>query len=220
MAKIKPPLYLPEPSAELVRQKIEAFNDQGIVTEAAIDKLLTAFPLNSDAAEVLIKVITINRIYSTNIFAVVPVAEMIVAAQLDDLLRAGDEKAVESIRRVSFMDQTGKQQEKNIYSFATKYCALHQPHHYAMYDGLVIEKLWQYQEQTQAKGKAFYPKFSWDDLKDYPKFKSIVAAFRAHFELEAFTLREIDKFLWITGKESSSAAGSSLEHHGEAAAQG
>ena len=218
MARVKPPVDLPAPSAKRVNETIAAFDEQGIVTEAALRKLFNAFPLNTDVAEVLLKVITVNRIYSTSIYAVVPVAEMIAAAQIDDLLLAGDEEAVERIRRVSFTDQKGIWQERNIYSFATKYCALHQPQHYAMYDGLVSKILWQYQTQTRAAGKIFHPPFSWDDLTNYSKFKSIVTAFRAHFGLEEFTLREIDMFLWITGKESSSAAGSPPEQSAEAEA--
>lgn len=215
MARIKRPVDLPEPTPELVRQYITAFDEQGVVTEAALHGLFTAFPSNTDVAEVLLKVIVVNRIYSTSIYAVVPVAEMIAAAKIDDLLRAGKQEAVECIRRVSFEAQSGLPKQLNIYSFATKYCALHQPQHYVMYDGLVIEKLRQYQVKTQAEGTPFYSAFSWDDLKDYSKFKSIVEAFQRHFRLGNFTLREVDKFLWILGKKMLSEQSSTAAQSGE-----
>lgn len=191
---------LPDPTPALVREAIQRFDRQGRITETAIHHLLAAFPLNDDPAAVLLKVIVINRVYSTSIYAVQPVAEMIVRANIDPLLQARDPAAVETIRRVEFTDQTGAWQQRNIYSFATKYCTLHQPAAYAMYDGLVAQKLWEYQKRQSAFEQPFCAPFQRADLEQYPRFEAIVSAFRTHFGLEKFTLREIDKFLWMLGK--------------------
>jgi hypothetical protein len=42
--------------------------------------------------------------------------------------------------------------------------------------------------------------FDHQDLWIYEKFVDIVAAFRNRYELNRFTFRDIDKFLWLTGE--------------------
>lgn len=204
MTKTRSPL--PQPTPALVRAHLAAFDAQGTVTELALQKLLTTFPASADVSEVLLKVIVINRIYSTSIFAVQPVAEMVAAAGIDGLLAAGDPEAVERIRRVSFVDGAGRQHSRSTYSFATKYCALHNPRAYVIYDGLVTTTLWEYQAQGEAEGAPFHRRFKWDELKDYTQFKAIVEAFREHHGLSAFSLRELDQFLWTLGKEQAAAS--------------
>lgn len=206
MARKAKVLELPVPTPDLVRERVRGFDQQGQVTEAALSKLLATFPANRDVPEVLLKVIAINRIYSTSIFAVQPVAEMIVAQEgVDELLAAGDPLAVEQIRRVAFTDSAGVQQDRSIYSFATKYCALHNPAAYAIYDGLVATELWEYQKWAKQRSESFCPAFRWDDLTRYATFLEVVRAFRAHFGLEEFGLRDIDKFLWMQGRERNQA---------------
>jgi hypothetical protein len=39
------------------------------------------------------------------------------------------------------------------------------------------------------------------DLKDYQRFKDILMAFRSFYGLEAYNLKQIDKYLWQLGKE-------------------
>ncbi len=39
------------------------------------------------------------------------------------------------------------------------------------------------------------------DLKDYTKYKDIILKFRNFYGLHQFDLKEIDKYLWIRGKE-------------------
>lgn len=187
---------LPSPTPDLVREGVRQFAEQGRVTEAALRKLLLAFPNNTETDEVLLKVITLNQIYSTNIFAVQVVAEMIQAASIDAALQAGDPGVVHRIDRLKFTSSSGKAVDKSIYSFATKYCALHQPQHYPIYDGFISDGLLQYQKQASFSSSPF----DWDALRKYGEFKRVVLAFRAHYGLEEFTLREIDQFLWTLGK--------------------
>lgn len=185
---------LPSPTPDLVREGVRQFAEQGRVTEAALRKLLLAFPNNTETDEVLLKVIALNQIYSTNIFAVQVVAEMIQAASIDAALQAGDPGVVHRIDRLKFTSAAGKAVDKSIYSFATKYCALHQPRHYPIYDGLIATKLMEYSRRDQ------FARFTYDDLRHYPTFKQIVLDFQAHYGLKEFTLRETDQFLWSLGK--------------------
>lgn len=46
----------------------------------------------------------------------------------------------------------------------------------------------------------FY-EFKNEDLKEYVKFINILIEFQRYYELEQFNLKEIDKYLWLLGKE-------------------
>lgn len=192
----QPPLPhpLPLPTPELVRAGIDAFSEQGKVTEPAIRRLIQAFPLNTEVSDVLLKAITINQIYSTGIIAVQAAAEIIWAANIDADLLAGEPGVVKRIERLRFTSAQGQEIDRSMYSFATKYCALHQPAHFPIYDGLISDMLLKYNKQEK------FSDFNWDALRDYPKFRSVILSFRTHFGLEAFSLREIDQFLWTLGK--------------------
>lgn len=189
------PAALPLPTPEHVRLGQAAFAAQGQVTELAVQNLLRAFPGNTVTADILLKVVVINQIYSTGILAVQPVAERIQAASIDAALQAGDPDVVHRIDRLQFVTAGGKAIDRSIYSFATKYCAHHQPRHYPIYDGIISTKLLAYQKQD-----GFTRPFSDADLRDYTTFKEVVLQFRAHYGLSAFSLRDIDQFLWVLGK--------------------
>lgn len=132
---------LPTPTPDRVREGMRVFAEQGRVSEVALQKLLQVFPGNTVTDEILLKVITLNQIYSTSIFAVQTVAKMIQKANIDAALNAGDPGVVHRIARLNFTSADGKVVDWSIYSFATKYCALHQPRHYPIYDGLIATKL-------------------------------------------------------------------------------
>lgn len=40
-----------------------------------------------------------------------------------------------------------------------------------------------------------------ENLKDYVRFKNILIEFRRYYDLERFNLKEIDKYMWLLGKE-------------------
>lgn len=189
------PAALPLPTPEHVRLGTAAFAAQGQVTECAIQNLLRAFPGNTVTADILLKVVVINQIYSTGILAVQPVAERIQAADIDAALQAGDPDVVHRIDRLQFVTAAGKVIDRSIYSFATKYCAHHQPRHYPIYDGIISAKLLAYQKRD-----GFTRPFSHADLRTYATFKTVMLAFQAQYGLTACSLRDIDQFLWVLGK--------------------
>lgn len=87
------------------------------------------------------------------------------------------------------------QVERTFYSFATKYCSHHQPSKYAIYDNYVEKVL------IFFKNRDHFCDFKNKDLKDYPKFISVIKQFMVYYKLSKFTLKEIDKYLWQLGKE-------------------
>ena len=84
--------------------------------------------------------------------------------------------------------------DKTFYSFASKYCSHHNDE-FPIYDYFVDKML------VYFKNKDKFAKFKKDDLKDYVKFKNILIEFKKFYDIEEYSLRDIDKYLWIAGKE-------------------
>lgn len=168
-------------------EKLDSYREQ----ERALNRLFfDLIPENKDIADILLKVATLNHFYSTNIFSIYPVAKHIKDLNIDERLKAGDESLVDDIKAVDF-DGTNK----NLYSFASKYCSHHNPNIYPIYDSYV-DRILRYYRDTDC-----FSDFSTTELKNYKRFKAILLAFRAYYGLEQFSLKEIDKYLWQLGKE-------------------
>ena len=58
-----------------------------------------------------------------------------------------------------------------------------------------------YYRSTISKKKDKYDAFVKPNLKEYQRFIEIIKNFQKHYNLESFTLREIDIYLWLAGKE-------------------
>ena len=38
-------------------------------------------------------------------------------------------------------------------------------------------------------------------MKDYTKFRNVLMEFKKFYDIDEYNLRDIDKYLWIAGKE-------------------
>ena len=140
--------------------------------------------------DILLKASCLNDFYSTRIFAIYPVAKRILSVKdLDKRLKAGDIKLVRELGNVKIGDN-----KRYFYSFATKYCSHHNPIAFPIYDSYV-EKVLVYFNKVDK-----FSSFKTKDLKDYRKFKGILLDFQ-RYKLERFNLKEIDRYLWLLGKE-------------------
>ncbi|HSW67019.1 MAG TPA: hypothetical protein VLH16_00400 [Bacteroidales bacterium] len=185
---------IPRPSCSEVAKYLLSWDtlENYVLQESALNKLFfRTYPHNTDIDDVLIKVSTLNDFYSTNIFSPFQVARHIISLDIDDRLKAGDDKLVNDIARVEMTNGT----VKNFYSFATKYCSHHQPLDYPIYDSFV-DQLLRYFRDTEG-----FFQFRNDDLKNYVNFKAVLFQFRSFYSLEPYNLKEIDKYLWQLGKE-------------------
>jgi hypothetical protein len=173
-----------------VREAGRQFDKENEVLEGALDELFRLYSTNDDARHVLLKVVTLNRLYSAGVFAVGVMAEHIFGnhAEIDAALNAGSPDIVDKIARVKVGSK-----EINCYCFATKYCSWHNPNAYPIYDSRVENYLWALRKTKIFESKSF---LSDDSLYDYPVFRQIVIDFRAQFRLEDSTFKQIDKFLW------------------------
>jgi hypothetical protein len=184
------------PSRDEVRKYLKLWHDQGNEsTNAALHLLFQTMPRNIDTGEVAVKVAALNGLYATNIYGVVQMARHIVGLDIDDLLATGvaEPKLVEDIARLT---QKGK--SRRHYSFATKYCSFHRPDVYPIYDSLVVEILKELLRQGEAFD-SFLPGETWSG--DYGVYCRSIWAFRQHYRLEEFSVRDLDKYLWMVAKE-------------------
>ncbi len=184
----------PKPSVSEVTKylkgwkKLEKYTSQ----ERALNKLfLELLPGNSEITDILLKVSCLNDFYSTNIFAIHSVAEHILSVKdLDKRLKSGDINLVSELEEVKIGDN-----KRYFYSFATKYCSHHNPISFPIYDSYVEKILVCFNKVDK------FSSFKMKDLKDYRKFKGILLDFQRYYKLERFNLKEIDRYLWLLGKE-------------------
>ena len=135
----------------------------------------------------MLKALVLNKLYSTRVNDkdIEPLARHIARLNIDALLDKGSFDAVDLIANCPASIEI---------SFATKFCALHNPAAYILiYDGNADECLWAYRRQDR------FAKFFRKDLRDYPVWVNTVREFRAHYKLTHVSFRQLDKFLWSEG---------------------
>ena len=91
----------------------------------------------------------------------------------------------------AFYNQAWGGRRFNLY----QHCSHHFPEDYPIYDSYVEKMLMHFKRVDK-----FY-KFKKDDLKHYPTYHAILVEFSRFYELEGFTLKEVDKYLWQAGKK-------------------
>lgn len=162
-----------------------------VLQENALDKLFfTTYPKNDDIDDILIKVSVLNDFYSTNIFSVFPVAKHILSLSIDEAIKNADESIV---NKIALVNMNGK--VINFYSFATKYCSHHFPNDYPIYDTYVEKVLVTLNKRDR------FSNFRKVDLKDFSIFKSVVIDFKSFYNLNDYSLKDIDRYIWQLGKE-------------------
>jgi hypothetical protein len=179
------------PSAERVRAACEKYDHENALAEHSLEELVRQFPRNTDVRHVLLKVVAVNALHHTHIFAVDAVARHIQAdiENIDAAMAAGSPDVVGKIAKVAIQ---GK--KYNLYSFATRYCSLHNPEAYPVYDLRVDHYLCQLQAQHPIAA------FHHAELCDYSRFVAIMTEFRDFHRLGAFSFKKIGKFLHLQGE--------------------
>jgi hypothetical protein len=185
---------IPEPTSLEVQKYLDEWHklENYVLQESALQKLfINTYPKNEEMDDILIKVCSLNDFYSTNIFSPFIVAKHIFNIGIDSKLAQNDLTIVNEIAQVKINEL----KNKHFYSFATKYCSHHKPEMYPIYDSFVervlkyFNKVYTFFDQKQL------------DFKDYIDFRDILVSFQNHFKLNKFSLKEIDRYLWLIGKE-------------------
>lgn len=185
------------PTNKLLDEYICKFNsdERYYLADKAIISLFAAFPENKFLEHILLKISVINDLYSTNILGTFKMARHIQQLNIDESLKQGDPLLVNKISSGHGIISKKNNKEINFYSFSTKYCNWHNRDNYAIYDSFVNKVLMAY------KRKDNFSTFIETDLKYFIKFKQIVLDFKQFYNLTEHDLKQIDKFLWIYGKE-------------------
>lgn len=186
------PKELETPSIRLVRHHLEQWKslENYNLQEHSLSLLFKQLcPQNQSIEHVLLKVSALNDFYSTNIYDTFSVSKHIRGLNIDTRLSAGDLNLVSDIAWVPAINRT-------VYSFATKFCSHHQPELYPIFDVYVEKMLWHFRKCDH------FSDFRKEDLRRFPVFVQIMKSFRSHYNLNDFSLREIDIYLWQAGKRA------------------
>lgn len=188
-------------------EKLEPYGIQ----EMLLKTLVKEHPDHTNRAAVDTKVKLLNLFYSTGIQAVSKMADNIFGIQdIDARLKQGDLTLVPQIATLKLDGG-----ERFNYSFATKYCALHQPEKFPIYDSIVADTF----ESLFVKG--YFPKYTYSrskskspntftkvefaaKLKEYDFFVEFYKYFMELFDLKSFTYRQIDSYIWGAFKVAGS----------------
>ena len=179
---------LEKPNSDLVQRYIARFDNENKSTEQTINWLVKKFPLNIDFEEIYTKVRVINVLYASRVSAVKRMAENIQKRNIDNDLKNGH---IELVKEISIIPTI-----KNLYvSFASKYCNWHNQKAYPIYDSRARKAIIAYRDQEDNFN------FKKKELEHYYDFRKILDEFMKHYNLTHFSYKEIDKFLWMRGKE-------------------
>lgn len=148
-------------------------------------------PKNNDPVSVLLKVSALNDFYSTNIYDTHTVAAHILQLDCDDRIHAGDVSLVNEMAQITIGGKA-----RNLVSFASKYCNHHLQEPFPIFDSYVQKMLWHFRRVDR------FARFQKPELRDYPRFVELIRRFQTKYKLEKFSLREIDIYLWLAGKDA------------------
>ena len=174
------------------------------IQEDILQRLVEEYPDHKNVGAVDTKVKLLNLFYSTGIQATnLMTAHILSIKDIDARLKAGDKSLVAEIATLKL---TNGDVRFN-YSFATKYCALHQPTKYPIYDSIVADTF----ESLFVQG--YLPKYTYSrtnsklpntftkgefaaKLKEYDFFVDLYKYFMELFDLTEFTVRKVDAYIW------------------------
>jgi hypothetical protein len=191
------------PTAKGIAEACRQFAGDNKVIEDALTDLFAKYPANRNEAQVLLKVLTLNELYSTRLPLHAPkrptvfdVAKRIPTLGFDQAFREGSLEVVNAISTTQF---PGKRRI-NRFAFATKYASWHKPDRYPIWDRNVHNYFICLRRLHRADWDRFAEgfKLSSNDW-GYPQFYDLMVRFRAHYRLEQVSFKHLDKFLWIHG---------------------
>ncbi len=150
---------------------------------------------NDTIDAVLPKVILINSFYATQIYDTERAARNILTVDADSRLASGDLTLVDSIRRGHGIKTKKSGRERDFYSFATKYAALHEPTKFPIFDSLVMKLLTQLDRQLK-----FCSHFTQADLRDYRRYVTVIDSLIQLTNLKSFKYKRLDQGSWVYAK--------------------
>jgi hypothetical protein len=187
-------------TVEFVANYIKKFDSENSYCEAAINNLINKFPENTQVKNVIPKVATINSLYST----------FIPNIQIDDMAQHRDNKNIDTkfdlqnnlqlVEEIAIGHNIANGEGKNpsrFYSFATKYCNWHRQNIFPIYDRYASKAL------ISLRNCGCISKIYDNTLQNYGELYKILSNLIETYSLSEYNFKQIDKFLWLYGKEVS-----------------
>ncbi len=195
MSKMKKELPINyQPSTAEVERYLDIWNkdEWSFHSENGLKRLFEkVYPSNDNLEGVIIKCAALNDIYYTNIFDVFSMAKHIFKLNIDERLNREDLTLVNDIAHAIIGGKS-----RFFYSFATKYCSHHRPETYPIYDRYVQKVLCCLQKRDK------FSNFKEQDLRNYDVFVKVVRDFQEKYNLQQYSVKQIDQYLWRLGKEN------------------
>ncbi len=180
-------------------KKMESYRIQ----ENILQCLVKEYPDHQNKAAVEVKVKLLNLLYSTYILATNRMTDHIFEIkEVDKRLKSGDKSLVKEIATLTI-----KSKDYDFYSFATKYCAYHNPEAFPIYDNIVANVLTKLLEEknlppytctkkTNVKNgynkKSFHKK-----MRDYNFYTQVYDTFMKEYGLWGkLSYRKVDAYIW------------------------
>ena len=188
------PMKFSTPTKKLAYEYIAKWKKDLILVRnnEALDKLFKKiYPNNTDIKEVLTKVLPLNSLFSARVRDkdIQKVAETIASfPNIDTRLKKGDLTLVNDL--CNAFEKAGLLRYQ---SFASKYCAFHNPQAFPPYDHFVRNVLQQYCRQGVLKSIRITA------LDDYDVYVSALQQIKTNYEISC-DFRELDHWLWLMGK--------------------
>lgn len=179
--------------AKEVLAAYKAHLESYVIQNDSLACLLKKYPCHTNKSAVATKVKLLNLFYSTGIMATNAMAEHIFNIKdIDARLACGDKRLVGEIAHLQLDNAV-----RNNYSFATKYCAYHQPDKYPIYDSMVAKTFTTLFCNDFLPEYKSYTKTSFaEKLKDYDFYVEFYDYFMDEFDLKEFSYREVDAYIW------------------------
>ena len=121
---------------------------------------------------------------------------------------AEPDEAVKALMEVSY-DRDGRRTYRSVFSFATKYCSWCKPEKYPIIDQYVEEFLYRWYHDISGSQKISHQDFdicentveALQQNQTYKTFSSLVEGFQKKNGLTDAVKKEVDKFIWTSGKD-------------------
>lgn len=191
--------------AEIQNQAKRAMQNGGQEIENALKSIFCIYPKNENAEEILVKIALLDRLYTTNLrlsrIDMVKLAENIAKIpHIDIRLQKYDDVLVQEISKAS-------PNGKNLFSFATKYCCLHNyfvygKDDYSIVDSQVKKNFPKYSKQAKKCGKVLVAithaqMENWQKQRNHKEINNAIEQLLDAYSINIpYRRRIFDLFLW------------------------
>lgn len=181
---------------EATLKRFDAEPNGGNKINESLSKLFEKINDQNNENEVLIKVAALNHIYSTNIIYIKPVAEKIKSKISNrEYSEKEYEHLVDAISTIEWKSPTtGKTTKRINLSFASKYIHFLSNRRTPIYDSYIWIVMIGYLRKINIR-------ITFNQPENYKEFHDKFNEFKRLYNLDKYNNYEIDKFLWLTGKE-------------------